>query len=117
MNALHAQFIVSNVVTGESGQIHVIGRCGEAIVAVGDVFRCVYRIRKPEYPHGMAGPPIRESGEHEAALKVQCIHAYDKSLRELGAGMTGSLVIVGDGVKYVAPGVMLGQPSPACVES
>lgn len=117
MNMTDAEFIVSGIVSGESGQLHVIGRCGEKEIFVGDLFRSVFRVRKSKYPSEMGDAPIREPGEHKTALQVKCIHAYGKSLHELGAGMTASLALVGDGVEYVAPGVVLGQPTPNSVET
>ncbi len=46
-----------------------------------------------------------------AAIRVVCIHAYERSLQTMGRGMTGSLTLEGDGLQYLAPGWILGQKS------
>ena len=49
--------------------------------------------------------------EKPAAIRVVCIHAYERSLKALGEGMTGSLTLEGDGLQYIAPGWILGRKS------
>lgn len=103
----HTEFIISHVVDGVSGRT-VIGRCGDEPIRVGQVFDAVYRYKPRRYPDQLGDPPVREV-EKAAGLRVLCIHAYDHSLPLLGQGMTGSLVVEGEGLNDVAPGWVLGQ--------
>ena len=82
------EFIVEAIVTGASGRFTVIGRCGDTPIRVDDRFDAVYRYKPRRYPDEMDDDPVRESQE-PAELKVECIHAYERSLPILGQGMTG----------------------------
>jgi hypothetical protein len=102
------EFIVCGFVHGE--HFTVIGRCGDMPIHVGDVFDAVYRLKRRRYPDEMGDEPVREV-EKPAAIRVVCIHAYQRSLQTMGAGMTGSLTLEGDGLQYIAPGWILGRKS------
>jgi hypothetical protein len=102
------QFIVDRVVDGE--YFTVLGRCGDVQIHVGDVFDAVYRYKRRRYPDERGDEPVREV-EKPAAIRVVCIHAYQRSLQTMGRGMTGSLTLEGDGLQYLAPGWILGQKS------
>ena len=104
----HGEFIVDDVVTGESGATTVIGRCGDEPIRVGQIFDAVYRYKPRRYPDQLGDPPVREV-ENASCLRVVCIHAYEQSLPLLGQGMTGSLVVEGEGLDRVAPGWVLGH--------
>jgi hypothetical protein len=112
MNDQELMFIVDGIVDGES--LTVIGRCGDAPIHVGEVFDAVYRNKRRRYPDELGDEPIREV-EKPAAIRVVCIHAYEKSLTTLGEGMTGSLALDGDGLQYLAPGWILGRRSESPV--
>jgi hypothetical protein len=112
MNDQELMFIVDGIVDGES--LTVIGRCGDAPINVGEVFDAVYRNKRRRYPDELGDEPIREV-EKPAAIRVVCIHAYEKSLTTLGEGMTGSLALDGDGLQYLAPGWILGRRSESPV--
>jgi hypothetical protein len=118
MRPLLFEFIVSAVATGETGQFHVIGRCGDFPIQVGTDFDVVYKNKPYKIPEEAGRPPVRDQ-EKPVSLRVVCAHAYQRSLPELGEGMTGSLTIEGDGLDLVAPGWILGrkdeQPAPAPV--
>jgi hypothetical protein len=101
-------FIVDGFVYGE--QFTVLGRCGDAPIHVGEVFDAVYRNKRRRYPDELGDEPVREI-EKPAAIRVICIHAYKRSLKALGEGMTGSLTLEGDGLQYIAPGWILGRKS------
>ena len=49
--------------------------------------------------------------EKPAAIRVVGIHAYQRCLKTLGQGMTGSLTLEGDGLQYLAAGWILGRKS------
>jgi hypothetical protein len=87
-----------------------LGRCGDVPIHVGDVFDVVYRNKRRRYPDEMGDDPIREV-EKPAAIRVVGIHAYERCLKTLGQGMTGSLTLEGDGLQYLAPGWILGRKS------
>jgi hypothetical protein len=112
MNDQELMFIVDGIVDGES--LTVIGRCGDAPIRVGEVFDAVYRNKRRRYPDELGDEPVREV-EKPAAIRVVCIHAYEKSLTTLGEGMTGSLALDGDGLQYLAPGWILGRRSESPV--
>ena len=105
-------FIVDGIVDGE--HLTVLGRCGDAPIHVGDVFDAVYRYKRRRYPDELGDEPVREV-EKPAAIRVVCIHAYERSLTTLGEGMTGSLTLEGDGLQYLAPGWILGRKSESPV--
>jgi hypothetical protein len=101
-------FIVDGFDHGE--HFTVLGHCGDAPIHVGDVFDAVYRNKRRRYPDQLGDEPVREV-EKPAAIRVVCIHAYERSLKALGEGMTGSLTLEGEGLQYLAPGWILGRKS------
>ena len=101
-------FIIDGLDHGE--HFTVLGQCGDAPIHVGDVFDAVYRNKRRRYPDELGDEPVREV-EKPAAIRVVCIHAYERSLKALGEGMTGSLTLEGDGLQYLAPGWILGRKS------
>ena len=101
------QFIVVGVVHGE--QMTAVGRCGDTPIHVGEVFEAVYRYKR-RFRDELGDEPVREV-EKDAAIRVVCIHAYERSLKALGEGMTGSLTLEGEGLQYIAPGWILGRKS------
>ena len=108
MTEKELEFIVVGFVQGE--HFTVIGRCGDVPIHVGDVFDAVFRYKRRRYPDELGDEPVREV-EKPAAIRVVCIHAYERSLKTLGEGMTGSLTLEGDGLQYLAPGWILGRKS------
>ena len=100
-------FIVNDVVSSEPGQITVIGRCGDFPIRVHDNFDRAFRHKPRRHPSDSARAPIREV-EKDVSLRVVCLHAYQRSLPEFGAGMTGSITLEGDGADLIAPGWILG---------
>ena len=108
------QFIVVGVVHGV--QFTALGRCGGVPIHVGDMFDAIYRHKHRRWPDELGDDPVREV-EKPAAIRVVCIHAYERSLKMLGQGATGSLALEGDGLQYLAPGWILGRRSeiPALV--
>ena len=105
------EFIVAGVV--EHGEhFTVLGRCGDVAISVGDVFDAVYRYKHRRYPDQLGDEPIREV-EKPAAIRVLCIHAYERCLKTMNRGMTGSLILEGDGLQYLAPGWILGRKCEA----
>ena len=106
MNDKELQFIVGGFV--DRDHFTVLGRCGDVQIHVGDVFDEVYRYKRRRYPDEMGDDPVREV-EKPAAIRVVCIHAYQRSLQVMGRGMTGSLTLEGEGLQYLAPGWILGR--------
>src|SRR3954454_9237184 len=95
------EFIVCGFIQGQ--HFTVLGRCGDAPIHVGEVFDAVYRYKRRRYPDELGDEPVREV-EKPAAIRVVCIHAYERSLKTMPEGMTGSLTLEGDGLQYLAPG-------------
>ncbi len=104
----NAEFIVKGWVTGESGRLTVIGRCGDEPIQVGDEFDALVRYKRPKYPDELGGSPSPIE-EKPVKLRVEYIRAYEQQLSELGRGMTGSLVLDGEGKDDVAEGWVLGM--------
>ncbi|MGP0066980.1 MAG: hypothetical protein ACLQGP_25730 [Isosphaeraceae bacterium] len=108
MNGPELQFIFDGFADLERSI--ALGRCGDVPIHLGDVFDAVYRHKRRRYPDEMGDDPVREV-EKPAAIQVVGIHAYERCLKTLGQGMTGSLTLEGDGLQYLAPGWILGQKS------
>jgi hypothetical protein len=102
------EFVVAGIV--EDQHFSVLGRCGDVPIHVGDVFDAVFRYKRRRRPDELGDEPVREV-EKPAAIRVVCIHAYQRSLQTMGRGMTGSLTLEGDGLQYLAPGWILGRKS------
>ena len=102
------EFVIDSWVAAETGRFTVIGRCGDVPIRTGETFDVVYSVKPKRYPEGLGEPSIVDCVE-PVSLTVECIHAYDLSLQELGEGMTGMLVLRGDGFHHVAPGWVLGR--------
>jgi hypothetical protein len=100
--------IIDGFVQGE--RFNGVGRCGDAPIHVGEVLDAVYRNKRRRYPDELGDEPVREV-EKTASIRVLCIHAYERSLKPLGEGMTGSLTLEGEGLQYIAPGWILGRKS------
>jgi hypothetical protein len=105
-----AVFLVEGTVEGE--QTHVIGRCGESAIQVGEVFTKACRYQPRQSLADFATPPVFVES-FPISLHVTEIRAYGRLLEELGPGMTGSLVLVGDGVMRIGPGNILESAIPA----
>jgi hypothetical protein len=98
------RFFVNGTVKGE--QHHVIGRCGDVPIRRGEVFQIACRYKQRQRLEDFATPPeLVES--IPISLRVLEIQAYDQTLDELGEGMTGSLVLDGDGWERICPGTIL----------
>jgi hypothetical protein len=106
------KFIVDGIVDGDP--LTAFGRCGDTPIHVGEVFDAVYRNKRRRYADELGDEPVREV-EKPAAIRVVCIHAYERSLTTLGEGMTGALALDGDGLEYLAPGWILGRRSESPV--
>lgn len=112
MNDEPVEFYVAGLVQGE--KLTVIGRCGGKPIQIGDTFDTIYRYMRRRYPDELGAEPVREI-ERPARLTVVCIHAYQRSLKALGQGMTGSLTIEGDGTEAVGPGWVIGRHATVSV--
>ncbi len=113
MNARSFEFIVAGLVQVE--HFTVMGRCGDEPIRVGDRFDAAYRYEPRKYPEEFGDEPVREE-EKPVSLRVFCIHAYGRSLDALGEGMTGSLVLQGDGLDQIEPGWVLGRRGEGTTE-
>ncbi|HEY2155446.1 MAG TPA: hypothetical protein VGH33_07440 [Isosphaeraceae bacterium] len=102
------EFVIDFWETSPSGQVSVIGRCGDRPIRVGEAFDVVYSFKPRLYPEGLAEPPVVDQ-VIPVSLAVEGIDAYERSLPELGEGMTGRIVLNGRGLHHVAPGWMLGR--------
>ncbi|QDU26921.1 hypothetical protein ETAA8_20050 [Anatilimnocola aggregata] len=86
------EFIVNGVVTGASQMFHVIGRCGDSSFRVGDVF-------------DQLAFPGEEA--QSVQLRVTRITAYQRSIDEIGWGMTATVDVEGSGVDQLRPRAVL----------
>jgi hypothetical protein len=88
----------------------VVGRCGDQPVRVGGVFTvaCRYQSRRSveDFSHT---PQLLDS--RPVALTVVAVEAYHRQLDELGPGMTGQLVLAGDGQEGLESGTILEGPA------
>ena len=108
MTARSPEFLIKGVVEGVSGRLTVIGRCGDEPIGVYDSFEVVFRNKKRPFPDESGQDPVRAE-QRPVKLRVECIHAYERSLEQLGQGMVGSLVLQGEGGNLIAPGWFLGM--------
>jgi hypothetical protein len=104
------EFLVDGWVLGATGQFHVIGCCGDVPIRVNDTFDAIYRLKPRRFPDQLGDDPIREC-ERPASIRVESIRAYERDLGMLGEGMTGSLVISGEGIDKLSGGWILGMSS------
>ena len=105
-----AIFLVEGTVEGE--QAHVIGRCGEFPIRLGDVFTTACRYRTRQTLEDFATPPEMLK-TCPVSLRVTEIKAYGRHLDELGPGMTGSLVLSGEDMGRIGPGAVLEAAAPS----
>lgn len=105
-----ATFLVEGTVEGE--QAHVIGRCGDFAIRLGDVFTIVCRYRSRQTLEDFATPPEMLK-RCPVSLCVTEIRAYGRRLDDLGPGMTGSLVLSGEGMGRIGPGAVLEAAAPS----
>ncbi len=91
-------FIVEGVVTDSDTYYHLIGRCCDIPIHIGDRFEVAYAPAKPigrDYPGlGVAG---------SVKLRVERIQSYQRQLEMLGEGMTGTIDVRGEGLNRVEP--------------
>ena len=94
-------FIVNGLVAGD-GIVHVLGRCGDDFIAVGDAFETIYvpQVESPVADDLGAARPVR--------LRVERVQAYQRELPLLSGGMTGTLDLRGEGIDLLVPGGVLG---------
>jgi hypothetical protein len=104
-----AAFLVEGTVQGE--QNHVIGRCGDSVIRLGDIFTVACRYQPRQTLEEFNRPP-QLLGSCPVSLRVLRIQAYGRNLDELGAGMTGSLVLSGEGMNRIGPGTVLESDLP-----
>jgi hypothetical protein len=103
----HIEFAVEGIVTGVSGQLHVIGRNCEDLVRLGDVFESSYEELRDSSANGAV--PRCKANVTEVQLRVVGISAYEKPLSELHPGMTGRLSLEGRGAEMVKTSTLLGS--------
>ncbi|MEX0716365.1 MAG: hypothetical protein WD066_07260 [Planctomycetaceae bacterium] len=94
----------------------VIGRCGDVSIRVGDRFDFLVRFREPGTIADYEREPIETSRE-EVSLVVEHIRAYDRDRDMLDRGMTGSLVLTGQGLDRLGGTCSLLAMSPLSARS
>jgi hypothetical protein len=97
-------FIVRHTVQDASGRFHVIGRCGDAPIRVGDTFSVLH------VPNGVANDKPSIGDARPVQLKIVGIQAYQRNLSELGGGMTASIDLEGSGADELVPDAILEPP-------
>ncbi len=108
MRRLFYEFMVDAIEEIEPNQWRVVGRCGDIPIRIGDRFDRVFCYKPRQYPEESGCPPVREITK-KIGMSVLRIHAYQRSLPELGQGMTGLLVIEGEGADLIQPDWILGS--------
>jgi hypothetical protein len=104
-------FIVNGIVTDSDTYFHIIGRCGDHAIQVGDEFDTVYAPAKStEIDYPGLGQPLA------VKLKIERIQAYQRELSTLSGGMTGTIDVRGQGLEHVVPGAVLATPAHGSVE-
>jgi hypothetical protein len=98
-------FVVHGVITDSETYFHVIGRCGDSPIFIGDEFNTVYSPATPKSPDDS-----RFGQPRSVKLKVERIQAYQNLLPELSGGMTGTIDLRGQGLDCLVPGAVLGSP-------
>jgi hypothetical protein len=94
-------FIVNGLVAGD-GLVHVLGRCGDEFIAVGDAFETIY------LPRGESAPAQDLGIARPVRLRVERVQAYQRELPQLSGGMTGTIDLRGEGLDLLVPGGVLG---------
>jgi hypothetical protein len=102
------EFYVSCVVTGESGMMTAIGRCGSLPIPIGTKFKVVYKEQKPRQGDPYNEAPVREE-ERPVNLTVVAVNAYGKQLNALPGNSTGGLVFKETELNVAPPGWMLSE--------
>ena len=90
----------------------VVGRCGDVPLLKGQILSAVYRYKSSTYPDEMGDEPIRIE-EKPVRLEILEIQTHNRSFDQLGQGMTGALLVKGDGLDRLAPGWVIGEPVEA----
>ncbi len=93
-------FIVNGIVADDDTFFHAIGRCGDSVIRIGDVFDTMLVPVRPS-DKTQLGPP------QTVSLRVERIQAYQRQLDELGIGMTGTIDLRGNANRAVVPGTIL----------
>jgi predicted Zn-dependent protease len=100
-------FIVNGIVTDDETYWHVIGRCGDGSIRIGDVFESV------DLPGAAAVESSESASWRPVRLRVERIQAYQQEMSELGSGMTGTIDLCGTGLELLIPGAVLGEVNRA----
>ena len=100
------EFIVAGIVPEGSGRLSVIGRNGDRPIPLDQTFDTLVR-RRRDRQIIVPGSDSMIDEERSVQVRVVSIHAYERSLPVLGEGMTGSLLLEGEGVRCIAPGCVL----------
>ena len=98
-------FLVKEIVADSDTYYHLMGRCCDFPIHVGDSFEVVYAATKSV---GRDYPGLGAAGR--VKLRVERIEAYQRQLEMLGEGMTGMIDVRGEGLDRVEPGAVLGAP-------
>lgn len=117
MKPTSPEFIIVQVVEGKENlrpgpYAVVVGRCGDLPLLKGQILSAVYRYKSSRYPDEMGDDPIRIE-ERPVRLEIFEIQTHNRSFDELGQGMTGALLVKGDGLDRLAPGWVIGEPVAA----
>ncbi len=106
MKTDQVEFIVVGTAPEEMGRITVIGRNGNRLIPLNETFDAMVRHRRRRIPEELGAEPVVEE-ERTIDVRVVAIHAYERSLEALGQGMTGSLSLEGQGVRWLTAGWVL----------
>ena len=108
MTVKHHEFVISGVVCEERNRLTLIGRNGDTLIRLDETFDALLRYRRRRSAAEYGEEPVVEV-EKPVHLRVVGIRAYERDLDALGQGMTGSIVVEGEGLKSLAPGWVLGE--------
>ena len=84
----------------DDDHLMVDGRCFEGPLAVGDVFRQLYRLA-PVVPKTEAGWNLVAADFRQVSLRIDDIIYFRQSIESLSTGHTARLSLAGDGLELV----------------
>ena len=101
------EFMVDSV-TLESDFLLVQGACNRGSICVGDKFGKAYKHELEEESDG--GYCVsKQYNERSVVLTVEKIRAYGHDIDELAEGMTGELLLLGQGSEHIKINDLLGN--------
>jgi hypothetical protein len=100
------EFYISGSVSGASGFLSIVGRCGSEPIRPGTEFHAILREKSRQYPSGLESPREIEKCR-SIRVTVHEVEVYGKKAEILPANTTGVLKCVDSSVELVPSGWIL----------